>query len=96
MNFRLTRTYKSRPECEEVVCKYEHVREPRFATAISFCSLHFAFCILHLAFCILHFASCILQNLPVAKTDFSKRIYKVDVQLCYVGLQIELRVHVQH
>ena len=49
MNLRLTRTYKSRPKCEEVVCTYEH------ATAISFCSLHFASCILHLASCILHF-----------------------------------------
>ena len=58
MNFRLTQTYKSRPKCEEVVCKYEHVREPRITTATSFCSLHFAFafCILHFAFCILHFA----------------------------------------
>ena len=68
MNFRLTRTYKSRPKCEEVVCTYEH------ATATSFCSLHFAFCILHFAFCILHFAfcilqfaSCILQSLPGGK-----------------------------
>ena len=43
-----------------------------------------------------HFAVCILQNLPVAKTDFSKRIRKVGVQLCYVGLHIELRVHLQH
>ena len=60
------------------------------------CILHFAFCILHFASCILHFAFCILQNLPVAKTDFSKHIHKVDVQLCYVGLQIELRVHLQH
>ena len=60
MKFRLTRTYKSRPKCEEVVCN-EHVREPRIATAILFCSLHFAFCILHFAFCILHFAFCILH-----------------------------------
>ena len=42
---------------------------------------------------IFHFAFCILQNLPVAKTDFSRRIRKVDMQLCYVGLHIEFRVH---
>jgi len=54
-------------KCEEVVCKYEQVRELRFETAISFC--------------ILHFASCIFQNLPVAKTYFSKRIHKVELQL---------------
>ena len=33
--------------CEDVVCKYEQVRELRFETAISFCILHFAFCQLH-------------------------------------------------
>ena len=57
--------------CEDVVCKYEQVRELRFETAISFC--------------ILHFASCIFQNLPVAKTYFSKRSHKVELQLRYVG-----------
>ena len=61
MNFRLTRTYKSRPKCKEVVCKCEHVGEPRFATAISSCSLHLVFCILHLAFGIVHLAFCILH-----------------------------------
>ena len=54
---------------------------------------HFAVCILHFAFCILHFA--FYKVCLVAKTDFSKRIHKVHVQLCYVGLQIELRVHLQ-
>ncbi len=54
-------------KCEEVVCKYEHVRE------LSICN-----CI---PFCILHFASCIWQNLPMAKTDFFKRIHKVDLRL---------------
>ena len=53
-------------KCEDVVCKYEQVRELRFETAISCC--------------ILHFATCIFQNLPVAKTDFSKRIHKVELQ----------------
>ncbi len=61
-------------KCEEVVCKYEQVRELRFETAISVC--------------ILHFASCIFQNLPVAQTYFSESIHKVDLQLWYVGLQI--------
>ena len=54
-------------KCEEVVCKYEQVRELRFETAFSVC--------------ILHFASCIFQNLPLAKKDFSIRIHKVDLQL---------------
>ncbi len=54
-------------KCEEVVCKYEQVRELRFETAISVC--------------ILHFASCIFQNLPVAQTYFSESIHKVDLQL---------------
>ena len=31
--------------CEDVVCKYEQVRELRFETAISFCILHFVSCI---------------------------------------------------
>ena len=53
-------------KCEDVVCKYEQVRGLRFETAISFR--------------ILHFASCIFQNLPVAKTYFSKRIHKVKFQ----------------
>ncbi len=64
------------------------------------CILHFAFAfrISHFAFCISHFAFCILHFTKFAggKTDFCKRINKVDVQLCYVGLQIELRVHLQH
>ena len=34
-------------KCEDVVRKYEQVRELRFETAISFCILHFAFCKLH-------------------------------------------------
>ena len=32
-------------KCEDVVRKYEQVRELRFETAISFCILHFASCI---------------------------------------------------
>ena len=48
-------------KCEEVVCKYEQVRELRFETALSVCILHFASCILRFAFCILHFAFCNLQ-----------------------------------
>ncbi len=66
-------------KCEDVVCKYEQVRELRFETAISFC--------------ILHFASCIFQNLPVAKTYFSKRIHKVELQLWYVG-KSKIRVYI--
>ncbi len=54
-------------KCEEVVCKYEQVRELRFEIAFSVC--------------ILHFASCIFQNLPLAKKDFSNRIHKGDLQL---------------
>ena len=53
-------------KCEDVVCKYEQVRGLRFETAISFR--------------ILHSASCIFQNLPMAKTYFSKRIHKVELQ----------------
>ena len=53
--------------CGEVVCKYEQVRGVGFETAISVC--------------ILHFANSNFQNLPVTKTDFHKRIYKVDLQL---------------
>ena len=34
-------------KCEDEVRKYEQVRELRFASAISFCILHFAFCKLH-------------------------------------------------
>ena len=90
MNFKLTRTYKPRPKCVQVVCVHLSMQ----------LQFSFAVCILHFASRILHLASCILQVAfykicPAAKTDFSKRIHKVHVQLCYVGLQIELRVHLQ-
>ena len=49
----------------------------------------------HFAFCILHFTSCISQNLPVAKTYFSKRIHKVELQSWYVG-KSQIRVHTSH
>ena len=65
---------------------------------LAVCISYFAFGIWHLALCILHFAFCILHNFAGGKN----RLFQTHSQsrcaivLCCVGLQIELRVHLQH
>lgn len=67
---------------------------------LAVCISYFAFCIWHLALCILHFAFCILHFTKFA--GGKNRLFQTHSQsrcaivLCCVGLQIELRVHLQH
>ena len=71
--------------CEDVVCKYEQVRDLKL-------QFHFAFCILHFASCKLHsskFAGGKKHTFPNA---FTKSSCNCDMSVC----KSEIRVHLQY